>query len=96
MEPIKPTTKKEAPAGTPAETEPYGSILGVIDSDPQKKLPRAAKDTGGNPRGIDVRPRTTGTDELRQGSGFTSADMGGAGEGTEVAEDTATERPEQE
>jgi hypothetical protein len=84
----------EKPAPAASETEPYGSVLGVIDSDPGKKLPRAARDTGGNPEGIDVRTRLTGSDELRQRSGFTSADMGGAGEGSEAPEDIASERPE--
>ena len=76
--------------------EPYGSVLGIIDSDPNKKLPKAAKDTGGNPRGIEVGTRATGTDELPQRSGFTSADLGGAGEGSGAPEDTETERPEQD
>ncbi|HVB38109.1 MAG TPA: hypothetical protein VND92_06200 [Vicinamibacterales bacterium] len=92
----KPTADTKVQDAKKTQAEPYGSVLGVIDSDPSKKLPRAAKDTGGNPRGIDVRPRLTGTDELPQRSGFTSADMGGAGEGTEVPEDTAVERPEQD
>jgi len=76
--------------------EPYGSVLGIIDSDPDKKLPKAAKDTGGHPRGVEVGTRATGTDELPQRSGFTSADLGGAGQGSGTPEDTEPERPEQE
>ena len=72
------------------DAQPYGSMLGIIDSDPNVKLPQVAKDRGGNPRGIDVRPYpATGFGDLHLGSGFVAADMG---YGTE-RQDTAVDRP---
>jgi hypothetical protein len=72
--------------------QPYGSILGIIDSDPEARLPRVAKDTGGNPRGIEVRLRATGTRHLHQGTGFVSTDMGAGGDGVGLDADIGLER----
>jgi hypothetical protein len=77
-----------------ARPEPFGSILGIVESDPNVKLPWAPKDHGGHPRGIEVRTPTTGTADLHRGTGFMSADMGGSGQGSDVSRDTSIERPE--
>jgi hypothetical protein len=77
-------------AGAEDTTQPYGSILGIIDADPNARLPRVAKDTGGNPRGIEVRGRSTGTRHL--GPGVASTDMGAGGDGAGLDADVGLER----
>jgi len=75
-------------------SEPFGSILGIIDSDPDVKLPRAARDTGGHARGIEIHVPTDTL--LHRGSGFMSVDMGSGGQGVDIEADTAIERPDRD
>ncbi len=73
------------------EDQPYGSALGIIDSDPQAALPWAPKDHSGNPKGIDVRTPATGFGDLHRS--LSTTDMGGAGDANEVVStNTSTDR----
>lgn len=95
-QPAGPKRAKQAKPAKGQHAEPdsaiFGDILGISESDPHVKLPNAPRDHGGHPRGIEVhRP---GTGSVHHGSGFTSADMGGAGQGSDIEADTSILRPE--
>lgn len=73
MSSVKDERRPEAPREkTQPDQEPYGSVLGIIDSDPNKKLPRVAKDTGGHPAGIELDSHDTGIEELPPTAAYTS------------------------
>jgi hypothetical protein len=79
-----------------------GDVLGISDTTAGAARPAFVR-PGGHPEGIDVRtPRTlaTGFDDVPQRSGSASVDMGGGGEGTNVAPPAerrpAREEPEDE
>lgn len=64
-----------------------GDILGLTDDRSGVKLPHPPSD-GSTAQGIDVRDenrRHWGTEELQPSKGATGIDMGGGGEGTDVA-----------
>ncbi len=82
------TTAKKDEAET--EDQPFGSVLGVIDSDPTKKLPRVAKDTGGHPKGIEV-DVDRGTGDLPATAGF-SSDFGAGGQDHDAVDEVAEDR----
>jgi len=67
-----------------------GDILGLSDDNTGVKLPHPPSD-GSVPEGIDVveHRRHWGADELKRSDGVTGADMGAAGEGTDIAADHA-------
>jgi hypothetical protein len=69
--------------------EREGDVLGISDTPAEVEIPRATSDTGGHPKGIDVRRRTTGTADLKQSSGATGIDMGAGGSGTDLSPDTS-------
>jgi hypothetical protein len=67
--------------------EQPGDVLGVSNPGPGPQLPHPPSD-GSTPRGIDVRSerkRHWGIEEMPQSDGASGIDMGGAGEGTQVA-----------
>ena len=80
MSPVKDERRPEPTRDeTQPDEEPYGSVLGIIDSDPSKKLPRVAKDTGGHPKGIELDSHDTGLEELPPTAGY-SSDFGAGGQ----------------
>jgi hypothetical protein len=83
---------EEAAKNAP-EPERLGDVLGLSDASPAVEIPRATDDRGGNPAGIEVREPASGTGELHRGKGVTGIQMGGAGEGTDIAPDA--KRPAQ-
>jgi hypothetical protein len=62
-------------------------VLGI--SDAEGEIPAATTDHSGNPKGIDVRDRATGTGDLQRGKGATGIDMGYGGKGTGINPDKA-------
>jgi hypothetical protein len=68
-----------------------GDVLGI--SNPGgPKLPHPPSD-GSTPRGIDVRgerPRHWGIEDVPQGDGVAGIDMGGSGEGPQIATESST------
>lgn len=64
-----------------------GDILGLTDDRSGVKLPHPPSD-GSTPQGIEVRDeykRHWGTEDLENSGGATGIDMGGGGEGTDIA-----------
>jgi hypothetical protein len=64
-----------------------GDILGLTDDRTGVKLPHPPSD-GSTPQGIEARDeykRHWGTEDLENGKGATGIDMGGGGEGTDIA-----------
>ncbi|MEO7158400.1 MAG: hypothetical protein ABI039_12605 [Vicinamibacterales bacterium] len=84
--------KSESPSAPPEpsasqrqrKAQPYGSTLGIIDSDPNAKLAWTPEDHGGNPKGIEVQTPGAGSTLKPFGLGSTT-DMGAGGDGNEVA-----------
>lgn len=75
MSPVKSDREHDKPKVDPkpdTDDQPFGSVLGVIDSDPTKKLPQVAKDRGGHPQGIDVRTENPLGNDLTQFAGYSS------------------------
>jgi hypothetical protein len=69
------------------EPDRYGDVLGVSDAPGDVGIPRATSDRGGNPAGIEVRKRSTGTGHLKQSDGAVGVDIGAATPGNPVAAD---------
>jgi hypothetical protein len=94
MSPVKSEPdRKKAPEETEKD-QPFGSVLGVIDSDPTKKLPRVAKDKGGHPSGIEV-DVDRGTGDLPATAGF-SSDFGAGGQDHDAVDEITKDKPRQD
>lgn len=73
-----------------------GDVLGISNLG-GPKLPHPPSD-GSTPRGIDVRPergRHWGNEDIPQSDGATGVDMGGGGEGPQIAEPSPPKRSEE-
>jgi hypothetical protein len=66
-----------------------GDILGISDADPQVGIDAPVTRGSGHPKGIDVREPASGIGDVHRGSGATGIDMGGAGEGTDIDQDSS-------
>ena len=62
--------------------EQMGDVIGI--SHAKGSIPQHKTGTGGHPDGIDVRREGHSIQDLNQGPGATSIDMGAAGEGNTV------------
>jgi hypothetical protein len=74
-----------------------GDVLGLTDDKTGMKLPHPPSD-GSGASGIELEKNTRhwGADELNRSKGATGVDMGGGGEGTDIAPSRSTRRETEE
>lgn len=94
MSPVKSDPDRKKAPEAEQDEEPFGSVLGIIDSDPNKKLPKAAKDRGGHPSGIEV-DVDRGTGDLPATAGY-SSDFGAGGQDHDAVDEIAKDKPRQD